>query len=146
METSTAILKSLALIERAPIAMVGSVNTEGFPNIKAMLNLEHTGLGIHFFSTNTSSRRVGQFLNNAKACVYFVDEKAFEGLMLVGQIQVLTDPDARRRLWREGFERYYPQGVDDPDYCVLQFCASRGNYYHGLANVDFDIPQESSNA
>ena len=34
---------------------------------------------------------------------------------------------------------YYPEGVDDPDYCVLKFTAEKGNYYHGLKNTDFII-------
>ncbi|NLL41735.1 MAG: hypothetical protein GX251_00150 [Firmicutes bacterium] len=42
-------------------------------------------------------------------------------------------------LWVDGCEKYYPKGVDDPDYTVMKFTATRGNYYHGLKNIDFDI-------
>jgi general stress protein 26 len=42
-------------------------------------------------------------------------------------------------MWREGCEKYYPLGVTDPDYSVLRFTARWGNYYHGLANVTFEV-------
>ena len=55
-----------ALRNNARIAYVGSVSEEGFPQIKGMLVLEHAGMQTHYFSTNTSSKRVGQFLKNPK--------------------------------------------------------------------------------
>jgi general stress protein 26 len=69
--------------------------------------------------------------------VYISDNDHFEGLMLVGEMAVLQDEESRRRIWREGFEQYYRQGVNDPDYSVLRFTARWGNYYHGLANETF---------
>jgi len=59
--------------------------------------------------------------------------------MLVGNIKILQDKSSRQRLWREGFEKYYPLGVDDPDYSVLCFTSLWGNFYHGLSNKDFEI-------
>ena len=128
-----------ALIARSAIALVGSINPQGFPCIKAMLKMETEGIKSAWFSTNTSSKRVAQFLSNPKASVYFVDEQNFKGLLLVGEMQVLQDKKSKKRLWREGFEVYYPQGVSDPDYTVLCFTAKTANYYHGLQNITFDV-------
>jgi len=36
---------------------------------------------------------------------------------------------------------YFPQGVEVPDYCVYRFTAEKGNYYHGLENIDFIIEE-----
>lgn len=139
MKKSIAFRESLALMDHAPIAMVGSVDESGAPNIKAMLNMEHEGLETAWFSTNTSSKRVAQFRQNPKACVYYVDQVNFKGLMLVGNVEVLQDAESRRRLWRSGFEQYYPNGLDDPDYSVLRFTATWGNFYHGLSNLTFQL-------
>jgi general stress protein 26 len=139
MEKDAAIAESLALVERSIIAMLGTVDGNGHPNIKAMMNMEHEGLKVVWFSTNTSSKRVAQILRNPKTCVYFVDADQFKGLMLVGTIEVLQDDKSRQRLWRPGCEKYYPLGVTDPNYSVLRFTASWGNYYHGLSNITFDI-------
>jgi len=127
------------LLESATVSFVSSVDADGFPNTKAMLALDHDGLPVHYFSTNYSARRTQQFLNNPNACVYFCQEIDFRGLMLIGHISICTDKAHKQKLWRDGFEIYYPQGMDDPNYCVLKFTAQRGNYYHGLNNYDFSI-------
>lgn len=139
MTEEAAIQKSLELADRAEIAMLGTNGDGGYPNVKAMFKMENEGLKVIWFSTNTSSKRVAQLNRNKKACVYFTDMKICEGLMLLGEMEVLRDTQSRQRIWREGFERYYPKGVNDPDYTVLRFTSSWCNYYHGLQNVTFEV-------
>jgi general stress protein 26 len=139
MEREYAIEKGLEIIKSSKIALVGSIDSEGFPNIKAMMNLESEGLKKIWFSTNSSSKRVIYLKNNPKACVYYIDSEKFMGLMLVGKIEVTQDNELRKRLWAEGCEVYYPLGVTDPDYSVFCFTAERGNFYQGLQNIDFEI-------
>lgn len=134
-----------ALVEDAKIAYVSSIDETGYPNVKAMLSLRHDDLFTHYFSTNYSSRRTQQFLKNSKTCVYFCDEQKFMGLMLTGEIKVMTDHEHKAMLWREGFEMYYPDGIDTEDYCVYKFNAKKANYYHGLNNHDF-ILEDYENA
>ena len=133
-----AITKSLALMDRAKICLLGTNGEDGHPNIKAMMNLKHEGLKKIWFSTNTSSKRVGQLRKDNRACVYYVDEDNFQGLMLVGTIEILQDLESRKMLWFGDAEKYYPQGVEDPDYSVLRFTARQGNYYHA-GKITFEI-------
>jgi general stress protein 26 len=134
-----ALSEGLKLIERSKICLLGTNGPDGIPNIKAMLNLKHKGLKRVWFSTNTTSRRVQQLKQDPRACIYYVDEDSFQGLMLNGTVEVRQDSESRKMLWMDGAEVYYPLGVEDPDYSVLCFTAQKGNYYHGLKNVDFKI-------
>lgn len=139
MQKEQAIQVALALVNDATLAMLGTNGDDGYPNIKAMIKMEHEGLKTIWFSTNTSSRRVAQILRDSKACVYFVDMSQWKGLMLVGTVEVLQDAESKRRLWHPGDEKYYPLGVTDLDYSVLRFTAQWGNYYHALSNVSFEV-------
>lgn len=139
MNKNEAMSQGLELVEKSKMCLVGTNGDNGFPNIKAMFSLKHEGLKNIWFSTNTSSKRVQQLRNNNKVCLYYVDEKNFKGLMLIGTIKILQDLKSKQMLWSEGNEKYYPQGVTDPDYSVLRFSATSGNYYHGLQNVTFAI-------
>lgn len=125
------------LRENAQVAYIASVNEDGFPQIKGMLCLEHDSMKVHYFSTNTSSKRVAQFLKNPKASVYYVDDTKdqYKGALFTGTMEVCTDHETKALLWREGFEMYYPKGVDDEDYCVYKFTAETVNYYYGLSNA-----------
>lgn len=131
------------LRESSHIAYVASVNEEGYPQVKGMLVLEQDGMQIQYFSTNTSSKRVGQFLKNPKASVYYCDEtlNKYKGALFTGTMEVCTDHATKAFLWRDGFEMYYPRGVDDDDYCVLKFTANTVNYYHGLSNTTLTLEE-----
>ena len=139
MQKEEAIKEALALANRSSIAMLGTNGDNGYPHIKTMFKMENEDLNTIWFSTNTSSKRVTQLLHDSKACVYFVDIEQVQGLMLVGDVEVCQDIESKKRLWRDGFERYYPQGVTDPDYSVLRFKSKWGNYYHALSNVTFEL-------
>lgn len=130
---------ALSLVEDSGIAMVGSNGLDGHPLIKAMIKSGAEGLTTVWFSTNTSSARVSAFLADPRASVYFVDVMEYRGLLLVGEMEVLSDRESRERVWRYGNEIYYPLGIDDPDYSVLRFTAVYGNYYHGLKNTTFAL-------
>lgn len=128
------------LIDKANTSIVSSVDSEGFPNTKAMLQPRmREGIKYIYFSTNTSSKRVNQFINNPKACLYFYDRRFFRGVMLKGTMEVLHDPELKETIWRDGDDIYYPQGVTDPDYCVLKFTARSGRFYSNMKSEDFEV-------
>lgn len=133
------LLESLELVERSKIVMVGTNGEGGYPNIKSMMRLKHDGLTTFWLSTNTSSKRVSILKKDPKACLYFVDENNFKGLMLIGTVEILQDRESKEMLWADGCEIYYPLGIDDPDYTVLRFTANTGNYYHQLKNTTFEV-------
>lgn len=111
-------------IARRKFAFVGSIDKDGFPNVKVMLFPRKVeGRRIFYFSTNTSSARVGQFLQNPKACLYFCSLLQFKGVMLRGFMEVLHNQEIKDELWRKGDTQYYPKGATDPDYCILRFTA-----------------------
>ena len=129
-----------ALIDRAGVSILGSVDEEGFPNSKAMLPpRKRDGINRLYFTTNTSSMRVAQFVRNPKACVYFFDKRFFKGVMLKGTIEVLHDAATKQMIWRDGDTMYYPEGVTDPDYCVLMFTARSGRYYSSFHSESFEV-------
>jgi general stress protein 26 len=129
-------------IDKQKVSFICSVDDEGFPNIKAMLRpRKRKGLKEFYFSTNTSSMRVKQFQNNPKASIYFYHKGLIKyvGVMLIGNMEVLTDQETKNSIWRKGDTIFYKKGVTDPDYCVLKFTAEKGRYYCDLKTESFDI-------
>lgn len=128
------------LIDKQSTAFISSVDQEGFPNTKAILAPRlREGLHTFYLTTNTSSMRVAQYRENPKACLYFCDRRYFRGVMLIGTVEVLEDDASKALIWQEGDTLYYPQGVTDPDYCVLRFTARKGRYYSHFHSEDFTI-------
>lgn len=128
------------MADKQKIAFIASVDEQGYPNIKAMLQpRKREGIKVFYFSTNTSSMRVRQYMNDPKACVYFCDSRFFRGAMLRGTMEVLTDTESKEMIWHDGDTVYYSGGVTDPDYCVLKFTASSGRFYSNFHSEEFTI-------
>lgn len=128
------------LIDKQSVAFIGSIDGQGFPNMKAMLSpRKREGIREFWFTTNTSSERVAHYRENANACIYFYDKRFFCGAQLLGSMEVLTDAESKEMIWQDGDTMYYPGGVTDPDYCVLKFTAQKGRYYANFKSEDFKI-------
>ena len=100
------------------VALLGSVDENGAPNIKAMLApRQMIGLREFYFSTNTSSAKVQQYRHNSKASIYFYHK----GLIKYTGVM------------------HYKEGKTDPNYCVLKFTAIKGRHYCDLQTESFNI-------
>lgn len=132
----------LKFISEQKTAFIGSVNDEGYPVIRAMLAPRVIKGNDICFSTNTSSSKVKQFLDNPKACVYFYKRGRFkyQGATITGEMQVCTDQPTKDLIWRFGDSMFYKKGVTDPDYCVLKFTCEKAEYYCDLKleKIEFD--------
>ena len=134
--------KIAKFIDAQKVAFICSVDGDGYPNVKAMLKPRlRKGLNEFYFSTNTSSMRVSQYRENPNACIYFYHKGLikYEGVMLKGKMEVLTDQETKDLIWRKGDTMFYKQGVTDPDYCVLKFTTAGGRYYCDLKTESFTI-------
>ena len=118
-----------SLIDRSLFADLGYLDGDGRPAIRRVFCVWHRGPGGHLISTNTSSRHVKLLSEHPEACLYFADSETFEGVCLTGRAVPTRDRALRELLWNDGDEKYYPDGVDDPDYCVIEFTADHAEYY-----------------
>ena len=132
--------------ECAQIATFGKEETEGFPEIRALLNLANPkkypklkGKAISvdgetltiYLTTNTSSRKIRQIRANNNVCLYFTLPKQFKGVSAIGTIEEVTDQAVKEDFWQFGWTIYYHKGPTDPDYTILKFTTK---YMHCWGN------------
>ncbi len=130
---------ALGLVDRSEVAMLGTLSAEGEPHIKALSKVAAGGIREVWFITHSSTRHVAQIRNDPRACVYFLDAARFQGLMLVGKVEIHQDAETGLRMWQPQYEHYFRAGPTDPDYCVLHFIGQRANFAWGLINVDMEV-------
>lgn len=143
----------LELIETSRAAYLSTVSENGYPYIRALLNMrsreqypDQTGLFeghqndfMLLFSTNTSSGKIAQVKANPKVSAYFCKPDIFHGAMLAGDIEIVDDPKIKHALWNEGWEKYYPSGRDDPDYTVLRLFPKIVRGWLGWGTFEFKV-------
>ena len=128
-------------IAKQKTAFLASVDGQGYPVIRAMLAPRIIEGNEIYFSTNTSSNKVKQYLANSRACVYFYKRGKikYQGVSITGEMQVCTDQTTKERVWRFGDRLFYKNGVTDPDYCVLKFTVWTAEYYCDFKIERFDL-------
>jgi len=134
MEESEAKRLSLELMEASHPAYLTTIDSEGFPHTRAMNNFrnksqrpdlvslfrDHQEDFLIIFSTNTSSTKVKHVRENAKVSVYYSNPEKWQGVMFGGKIEIVPGVELKRAIWKDGMEKYYPSGYDDPDHTILR--------------------------
>ncbi|MHA2247103.1 MAG: pyridoxamine 5'-phosphate oxidase family protein [Candidatus Hodarchaeales archaeon] len=93
-------------------------NEKKFPKSSKMFAGHKNDLLV-YFGTNTSSTKIKHILKNPAVSAYYCKPNKYRGVMLGGSIEIITDQNIKEGLWEEGWERYYPEGINDEDYSVL---------------------------
>lgn len=142
---------SLGLMETSKAAYLTTIDMEGFPITRAMFNLRNkeqfpefsnffASLDNEFeiyISTNTSSSKTSHIKTNPKICVYYCEPEDFKGIMFGGQVDMIQDTNIKKNLWLNWWTKYYPQGLEDPDYTLLRLKPKVAEFYYKLQKVKF---------
>ena len=91
-----------------------------------------------YYSTNTSSSKMEHIASNPKVSAYYCLPNKFQGVMLGGLIEVITDVSLKKKIWQDGWERYYSEGDEDPDYTILRLnpTSARGWFTPNKFEID----------
>ena len=157
MKIAQAIEVTKQLMETAQLCYLSTVDSEGYPEVRAMLNLRnreaYPGLiaffaeqrdpCITYFSTNTASAKVARLRTNRHSCVYFASPETFTGVMLKGNMEIVDDSDMKKLLWQPGWEKYYPKGPLDPDNTILRLHPVALDIYSNMSGGKFILGQDS---
>ena len=137
----------LELMATADVVCLSTVQADGYPRTRAMLNLRnrtqypgHVHLyGGHdddfmvYIATNTSSRKRVEIQKDPRVGLYYCRPPDFFGMSLVGDVEIIDDPAIKQAVWAEGWERYFPTTgrPDDPDYTLLRLFPSNARGWTG---------------
>ena len=153
MEIEEAKNSGLKLMEESKAAILTTIDADGFPITRAMFNLRNKEQFPEFseffksqqnqftiyISTNTSSSKVAHLSKNPKMSVYYCDPEDFKGFMLGGSVEIVDDMKVKKKIWLDWWTRYYPEGLEDPDYTLLRMEPTNARFYYKLNQVNFEL-------
>lgn len=111
--------KSAEVLEGCEEITLSSVNENGYPRTCVVSKTKYDGIKKIWCSTGLSGVKTKHFNANPKASVCFW--KDGNSVTLVGEVTVRTDRQIREEMWVDWFINHFPRGVDDPNYCILEF-------------------------
>ncbi len=140
----------LELMNRAQAVFLASNGEEG-PSIRALVNLRRADIypGIAdvarrdgftvYLTTSRKSRKVQEVIADPRVSLYYSLPERFEGVTLNGSAVLDEDEDLRRALWCDAWRIYWPEGLTDPDYCVLRFTPQAIFGWRGTTPFHYDM-------
>ena len=125
---------------------VSTINGDGYPVTRVMFNLHNTerfpkqaaflaGLGEDFcvyLGTNTSSSKASHLQQTPRMSVYYHQPGSWQGLLVAGEAEVVTDMAVKRGLWQDEWAVYYQGGVESQDFTIVRLRPVFAEYYHDL--------------
>ena len=126
----------LEFIKKQKTSILSSIDEEGYPWSRALIQPRYIDGNDIYFATYTSSNKVKHYRNNSKASIYFFEKgKNFQGAMIKGNMEVLTDQETKNKFWMPFYNRFYKKGVTDPEYCILKFTCVEAQWFSSF-NVE----------
>lgn len=111
--------KAANLLNNSTEVTLASVNEKGYPRVCVLSKIKSDQLKKIYFSTGLTGAKVRHFKKNPKAsvCVW----KAGNSITLIGTVTIRTDKEIREEMWLDWFIDHFPGGIDDPNYCIVEF-------------------------
>jgi len=79
-----------------------------------------------WFACGASSNKVRQIRANPNAAVSFYESG--QDLVVSGAAEIVADAETKAAVWQDDWKQFFPQGKDDPEYCVLKVRATKALY------------------
>lgn len=119
--------KAADMLKKCGEITLASVSEEGYPRICVVSKIKSEGIKKLWVSTGLSSVKVRHFQQNDKASVCFSSNG--NSVTLVGKVSVIQDPAVKAEMWLDWFINHYTGGIEDPNYCILQFEAEEATLW-----------------
>ena len=69
--------------------------------------------------------------------MYYCDPEEFKGVMFGGEIELINDTKIKKKIWLDWWTKYYPEGLNDPDYTLLRLRPKIVHFYYRLQKTQF---------
>lgn len=106
------------MLDEFDTAMLVTHGIDGRFEGRPMQMAEVEPAGPIWFFTSRDSRKIAEIEADPKALLVFEDEHN-QYLSISGTARVLEDPARVRRLWKDAFKVWFPEGVEDPDLVLM---------------------------
>lgn len=123
----TTLEKATQIIEKAQIIILASIDQNGYPRPVPMCKLSQNENGEIYISTGTSSAKTAHFRANPKAGMSITE--GTNSIVYTGIIEFIEDKELKHALWKDWMLAHFPNGAEDPEYCVLKFVPESATYW-----------------
>ena len=123
--------KLWSMIEDVPVAMMTTLDDNGFLHSRPMATLRHAGFddATLWFFTKADSAKIGEIDRHWRVNLSYADPKRQNYVSVSGVAEVLLDRARVKELWRDILTTWFPGGPDDPEIALLKITVDQAEYW-----------------
>lgn len=117
------IKKTNDILKVSDTGYVGYIKNTGFPSVAPRSFCTAPNIIHSYISTGSKGNLATAIVNNNKMsiCVH----SGNDNITMIGTAHIITDMKVKKEMWVDWFINHYPQGVQDPGYCLIEFNTER---------------------
>ena len=123
------IQKLQELIQDIEFAMLTTVHDDGTLRARPMATLQNRFDGELWFFTKKDSPKVDEIEKEHEVCVAYARPDKQHYVSLSGTANVSRDRAKMEELWSPALKAWFPEGLDDPQICLLRIRISHAEYW-----------------
>lgn len=136
---SNIIEKANILVNTSDTAYIAVIDENNYPSVSTISSIKTAGIFNAYFATGISTNKAVRILKNNRVSVCY--NKEGDNVTLVGKARILTDKDIKHTLWEDWFINHFPDGMDDPDYCIIELITERVSLWIDRESSEFTIDE-----
>ncbi|HEY2820936.1 MAG TPA: pyridoxamine 5'-phosphate oxidase family protein [Candidatus Acidoferrum sp.] len=123
------IAKVAGLIKDINIAMLTTEAEDGLLHSRPMATQKTEFDGTLWFFTGLSTGKVSEIDWNPEVNLSYAEPKDTRYVSVSGSAEILHDRAKMQELWSDIYKAWFPQGLDDPDLCLMKVEVSFAEFW-----------------
>ena len=128
LDAAEARTKAESILRSLPGLSVATNGEKGYPNLRALAIGHVDDIQTIWFSTSSCSKKLKELTEDPRGTLYGFDMQSMSEFRLYGSFEPLTDGESRKKVWKDEYLTYWPDGMDSPNMTVLKFTTKSGIY------------------
>lgn len=115
------------IIAQCPTTTLITQGLDGFFHARTMETVPVPQAGEIWFATDVKERKVGEIKRQPQVTLFFSQpDKSWASVY--GMAEVVTDSGVKSRLWKEDWEKYWPQGPAAEEFVLIRVIPIAADY------------------
>ena len=127
--------KANQIVKTCDAAYLGVIDESGCPHVSTVSPIKPEDIFTAYFSTALGA----SLLRDKRASVCY--RAGGNNITLVGEAEILTDPETKSRYWLDWFIHHFPGGETDPNYCIIKFTTKRVSLWIDNESAEFGMDE-----
>jgi general stress protein 26 len=123
------VAKVAELIKDINVAMLTTEAEDGLLHSRPMATQKTEFDGTLWFFTGLSTGKISEIDWNPEVNLSYSDGSANKYVSVSGTAEIVDDRAKKEELWSDIYKAWFPQGLDDPDLCLMKVEVTFAEYW-----------------